>query len=67
MDGDIQRALDDAMTAHAELHEEVERLTNSLQQLKAEIAKEALSLELNYGDTTVVRMIAEHLRQLSAI
>ena len=35
--------------------------------LKNEMAKEALSLELNYGDTTVVRIIAERLRQLSAV
>jgi len=44
-----------------------EAAQHSLQQLKAEIAKEAKSLELNFGDTSVVRMIAEHLRQLSAV
>jgi hypothetical protein len=36
-----------------------------LQQLRDEIAKEALSLELNYSDTTVVRNIADRLLQYS--
>ena len=37
------------------------------QQLKAEIAMQARSLELNFNDTTVVRHIAESLLQLSAV
>ena len=44
-----------------------EQNSNSEQQLKAEIAMQARSLELNFNDTTVVRHIAESLRQLSAV
>jgi len=53
---------DDVFRAH-----NAELAATDSQQLKAEIAKEAKSLELNFGDTSVVRMIAEHLRQLSAV